>query len=146
MAPLSPSLKRHAEVLAALEESIESAIPTRISRSNTGSSGGGFSITMRLGGFKDVNTAWSYELNTFIEILKISQTPVNQRTPEASRDLIDFEDQLNHAFDLTPNDGFVPANANFEISNVSDELKPTVEDDQGKTSSCPWKWVMKKHY
>ena len=87
---------------------------------------------MRLGGFKDVNTAWSYELNTFIEILKISQTPVNQRTPEASRDLIDFEDQLNHAFDPTPNDGFVPANANFEISNVSDELKPTVEDDQGE--------------
>ena len=26
----------------------------------------------------------------------------------------------------------MPANANFEISNVSDELKPTVEDDQGE--------------
>ena len=90
------------------------------------------SITMRLGGFKDVKTAWAYELNAFIEILKISQTPVEQRTEEERLVLFDFEDQLNQAFDPTPNDGFVPANANFEISNVSDDLKPTIEDDQGE--------------
>ena len=90
------------------------------------------SITLRLGGFKAVNTAWASELNDFIEILKISQTPPGQRSTEAFQILAHFEEKLNKAFDPTPNDGFVPANANFEISNIGDDLKPRVEDDQGE--------------
>ena len=69
------------EVLAALEESIESGDSNENKQEQYRELRRWISsITMRLGGFKDVNTAWSYELNTFIEILKISQTPVNQRT------------------------------------------------------------------
>ena len=121
------------EALAALEDSIESGDSKENKQEQYRELRRWISsITMRLGGFKVVNTTWASELDAFIEILKISQTPVDQRTEEAWQVLIGFENQLNKAFDPTPDDGFVPANANFEISIEGINLKPRIEEDQGE--------------